>query len=251
MERNALRFLWVTVISIGLFGCLALGPFAQDTSAIEGQEFRKMARKAADLEPWAWEPLFNDVVSESSGPMQLGKMAELLKYSGGRDYACAHAIDLIAHIQHEPARHEVLDLFFYSQGENLNKACGTRICGDRAGPIETYIISLAERPASDAKADKRESIVLDSMEFLFNYYECTSEWRFMSALLSLLYQQRLETEQAGLILMSINRALKERPNTPENMRIAQNKLEKMDSKDISPELRAALKCAIQDLKKRT
>ena len=120
MERTSLRSLLVTVVAMGLFVYLPLGMFAQDARAIESQEFRKMAKKTADLEPWTWGSLFNDAVSEPDSSLQLGKMIELLKYSGGRDYACAHALELVKRIQHEPARHEVMNLFLYAQGDLPN-----------------------------------------------------------------------------------------------------------------------------------
>jgi hypothetical protein len=249
MERTSLRSLWVTVVAMGLFVYLPLGMFPQDAGAIESQEFRKMAKKTADLEPWAWGPLFNDAVSEPDSRLQLGKMIELLKYSGGRDYACAHALELIKRIQHEPARHEVMNLFFYAQGDLPNKFCGARKCQDEAETFMAYIISMSERPSSEAKVDKREFLALDSMELLSNYFECTSEWRYLTALISLLHQQRLDKDQASLTLNAITQALKVHPGLPQERAQAKEMLQKVGTPDISPELSSALQCAIQGLQK--
>ena len=247
MERSAVKYVGTLVIAVGLFLHLPFAILAQNAKTIEGEAFRQLAKKAADLEPWTWGSLFNDAVIEPDSRMQLGKMIEVLKYSGGRDYACAHALELIKQIQHEPARHEVMNLFFYAQNDLPNKPCGARICQDEAESIMAYIISMSERPSSEAKADRRELLALDSMELLSNYYECTSEWRYLTALISLLHQQRLDKDQASLTLNAITQALKGHPGLSQQRAQAKEMLQKVDTPDISPELSSALKSAIQGL----
>jgi hypothetical protein len=201
----------------------------------------------------SWEQLFDDAVVEPDLSLQEQKVALLLRFTGGQDYACEHGAELVNELRNMSARESVLNLLLPFPDTNTGRCVSGACTGDPS--FIDYILKeanddkLFDIPGKLWDSKLRIGLAIDVLHSLDNYYQCTNDYKYLEAVIRMLGTNLSHAQFRRMILDVIDGSF-EKGLVPDGQRSdALIALEAIEKRCSDPAFKKTLQEEISSLKK--